>query len=109
MNHFESKSENHRKPPSGDHTEIQQYGLILPVMMVSSTDGSRLISTDARLTFPVLSASVVPEARAPYSRFGGLQRMKPELLLPGDGISSVKVGLECGFQQMKLGTSGKML
>eukprot|EP00435_Cladocopium_sp_Y103_P041095 s32_g11.t1 len=91
---------------TGDHTEIQQYGLILPVMMVSSSDGSRLVS-DARLTFPVLSASVGPQARAPYSRFGGLQRMKPELLLPGDGISSVKVGLECGFQQMKLGTSGK--
>ena len=75
--------------------------------MVSSNDG-RLISPDARLTFPVLSASLVPQARAPYSRFGGLQRMKPELLLPGDGISSVNVGLECGFQQMKLGTSGKM-
>lgn len=89
---------------TGDHTEIQQYGLVLPVMMVSSNDGSRLISPDARLTFPVLSASVVPQARAPYSRFGGLQRMKPELLLPGDGISSVKVGLECGFQQMS-GTS----
>ena len=75
-------------------------------MMVSSTDGSSLISdiSDARLTFPVLSASVDPRQRAPYSRFGGLQRMKPELLLPGDGISSVKVGLECGFQQMKLGT-----
>ena len=73
---------------NGDHTEIQQYGLIIPVMLVSNADGIRLQSTEARLTFPVISRSVVPQANAPYSRFGPVTggRSKPDVVLPGDGI-----------------------
>ena len=88
---------------TGDHLEIQQYGLILPVMMVSHSDGTNLLASDSRLTFPAISSLVVPEAKAPYSRYGGSRRIKPDLVLPGDGISSIAVGEECGFQQMKLG------
>lgn len=88
---------------TGDHLEIQQYGLILPVIMVSSTDGTHMLEPGARLTFPVVSTTVGPQARAPFSRYGGSQRVKPEVVLPGDGISSTAVGLECGFKQMNPG------
>lgn len=75
---------------TGNHANIEQFGLVLPVMMVAHSDGSRLQSPGARVTFPVVSKTVVPQASAPYSRFGSLPggRSKPDLVLPGDGISA---------------------
>jgi len=91
---------------TGDHSEIQQYGLILPVMMVSHSDGPRLLQIGARVTFPVISQKVKPQGQAPYSRHGPLSsgRLKPDVVLPGDGITSTSVGAACSFKQMS-GTS----
>ena len=83
---------------------LRQYGLILPVMMVSHSDGPRLLQIGARVTFPVISRKVKPQGQAPYSRHGPLSsgRLKPDVVLPGDGITSTSVGAACSFKQMSL-------
>ena len=73
-------------------------------MMISRTDGPRLLQIGARVTFPVISRSVKPQGQAPYSRHGPLSsgRLKPDVVLPGDGITSTSVGAACSFKQMSL-------
>ncbi len=72
--------------------------------MISRIDGPRLLQIGARVTFPVISRSVKPQGQAPYSRHGPLSsgRLKPDVVLPGDGITSTSVGAACSFKQMSL-------
>lgn len=89
-----------RRPHNG-----QSYSVNVPVVLVSHADGNRLLQPGARLTFPVVSSAVMPHAKAPYSRYGPFAgRIKPEVILPGDGITSAAAAESCGFRQMS-GTS----
>ncbi|CAE8681021.1 unnamed protein product [Polarella glacialis] len=87
-------------------TNSEATGLSIPVVLVTNSDGPRLLVPGRLLTLPVISRQVDPHVRAPYSSYGPLSngRIKPEVVLPGDGISSTAASKSCGFKQMS-GTS----
>eukprot|EP00931_Biecheleriopsis_adriatica_P119080 TRINITY_DN94359_c0_g1_i1.p1 TRINITY_DN94359_c0_g1~~TRINITY_DN94359_c0_g1_i1.p1 ORF type:complete len:924 (-),score=177.40 TRINITY_DN94359_c0_g1_i1:91-2862(-) len=81
-------------------------GLSIPVVLVSNADGSRLLAPGQLLTFPVVAREVDPRRRVPYSCFSDSADSppKPDIVMPGDGISSTAVAESCGFVHMS-GTS----
>jgi len=72
----------------------------IPVVMMSHADAAELLSEDAVVTFPIISALVSSSRRAPYSSYGPLPdgRVKPEVILPGDSIEAAAAGEECGVR-----------
>eukprot|EP00929_Paragymnodinium_shiwhaense_P069070 TRINITY_DN34844_c0_g2_i1.p1 TRINITY_DN34844_c0_g2~~TRINITY_DN34844_c0_g2_i1.p1 ORF type:complete len:1136 (+),score=192.87 TRINITY_DN34844_c0_g2_i1:97-3504(+) len=76
----------------------------IPAIIISSEDSAQLNFYGARVSFPLVGKRVSPHKRAPFSGYGRSGILKPEIVLPGDGIQSTMAADACGMSSMT-GTS----